>query len=111
MKVMHSNRSDPGERASAPAGSTGHTADGAADPGSAGPAPAGSTTSGAQLAGHGVPAGAQTLLQVRGLRKHFVRTDGTRVPAIDDVSFDLHAGEFMVLLGPSGCGKKTLLRT
>jgi osmoprotectant transport system ATP-binding protein len=31
-------------------------------------------------------------------------------PAVDDVTFDVPAGEICVLLGPSGCGKTTLLR-
>ena len=29
---------------------------------------------------------------------------------IHGVGFDIHYGEFMVLVGPSGCGKSTLLR-
>jgi ABC-type Fe3+/spermidine/putrescine transport system ATPase subunit len=32
------------------------------------------------------------------------------VKAVDDVSFEIHRGEFFSLLGPSGCGKTTTLR-
>jgi len=58
------------------------------------------------------------LLEVRNLSKHFsqrgglfaalARERGTGViPAVDDVSFDLHANETLGLVGESGCGKTT----
>jgi NitT/TauT family transport system ATP-binding protein len=34
---------------------------------------------------------------------------GGDVTALSDVTFDVHSGQFMVLVGPSGCGKSTLL--
>src|SRR3990167_8183223 len=39
-----------------------------------------------------------------------VRYAGSVKPAVDGVSFSLHAGEIGVLIGPSGCGKTALLR-
>jgi multiple sugar transport system ATP-binding protein len=35
---------------------------------------------------------------------------GSKVKVIHGLSFDIHDGEFVVLVGPSGCGKSTLLR-
>jgi iron(III) transport system ATP-binding protein len=45
-------------------------------------------------------------LDVRDLRKQFA----TGRPAVNGVSFQVPAGEIVVLLGPSGCGKTTTLR-
>lgn len=57
------------------------------------------------------------LLDVRGLVKYFPikrgffrRTVGT-VKAVDDVSFDINAGETLSLVGESGCGKSTTARS
>jgi alpha-D-ribose 1-methylphosphonate 5-triphosphate synthase subunit PhnL len=35
---------------------------------------------------------------------------GTRIPVVDHVSFDVHAGECIVLGGPSGVGKSSILK-
>lgn len=44
------------------------------------------------------------LLSVRGLRTHFF-TDRGVAKAVDGVTFDLHAGKTLALVGESGCGK------
>jgi ABC-type Fe3+/spermidine/putrescine transport system ATPase subunit len=41
--------------------------------------------------------------------EHLTKRFGA-VAAVDDVSFDVAAGQFVVLLGPSGSGKTTILR-
>lgn len=51
-------------------------------------------------------ASAGVAVSVRGLVKSF-----GAIRALDDVSLDVHRGELLSLLGSSGCGKTTLLRT
>jgi NitT/TauT family transport system ATP-binding protein len=48
-------------------------------------------------------------LRVAGLSKTFRRRDD-QLLVLDDVSFDVRAGEFFAIVGPSGCGKTTFLR-
>lgn len=60
---------------------------------------------------------ADPLLRVRDLKKHFPITRGIfsrtsgYVRAVDGVSFDLHRGETLGLVGESGCGKTTTGRS
>ncbi len=48
-------------------------------------------------------------LQVEGVTKTFRRRDD-QLLVLDNISFDVRAGEFFVIVGPSGCGKTTFLR-
>ena len=41
---------------------------------------------------------------------HNIQKNYGAVKVIHGISFDIHDGEFVVLVGPSGCGKSTLLR-
>lgn len=59
----------------------------------------------------------EPILQVRNLQKHFPLTQGIlfkrqigAVKAVDGVSFDLHQGETLGIVGESGCGKSTVAK-
>ena len=45
-------------------------------------------------------------VQVRGLTKQF-----GDLLVLNNISFDVHAGEFLCIVGPTGCGKTTFLNS
>jgi peptide/nickel transport system ATP-binding protein len=54
------------------------------------------------------PTDPNTLLEVRGLRVEYATPAGP-VPAVVDVDFTVAKGEFLGVVGESGCGKSTML--
>lgn len=51
------------------------------------------------------------MLVLQNVKKSYPEPDGGRLPILDIPRFEVQAGEQMVLVGRSGCGKTTLLHT
>src|SRR5262245_66322360 len=51
----------------------------------------------------------EPIVQLANVRKTFVSRDGER-RVLEDITFDIHRGERIALVGPNGSGKTTLLR-
>jgi len=49
-------------------------------------------------------------LETRGLSKTFLKATGGQVEALRDISLQIQEGEFIAIVGASGCGKTTFLR-
>jgi NitT/TauT family transport system ATP-binding protein len=50
------------------------------------------------------------MIQIEGVGKHYQARKGTRNVVLEDVNLDVRQGEFVSVVGVSGCGKTTLLR-
>ena len=51
-----------------------------------------------------------TILEVKGVQKIYTtRFGGNQVKALENVNFSVEAGEYVAIMGESGCGKTTLL--
>ena len=60
-----------------------------------------------------VPSASQIMLSTNALAKSFTLhlQGGVRIPVLSDVGLEVRAGECVVLAGPSGVGKSTLMRS
>ena len=48
-------------------------------------------------------------IEIRNLCKVFHSDRGSSIPALQDINLTVNSGEFVTVLGATGCGKTTLL--
>src|SRR3954454_24805855 len=52
---------------------------------------------------------AEAGISLTGVTKRFITPSGGVFTAIEDVTFDVGPGQFVAVVGPTGCGKSTTL--
>ena len=52
----------------------------------------------------------KSVVQIQNVSRTYWNTRGEKVDALSGISLDVSPGELVCLLGPTGCGKTTLLR-
>jgi NitT/TauT family transport system ATP-binding protein len=50
------------------------------------------------------PSADQPVVRLIGIGRVFARRDGSRMTALEGIDIDIRRGEFVSLIGPSGCG-------
>jgi nitrate/nitrite transport system ATP-binding protein len=51
----------------------------------------------------------EPLIRIEGISKKFTGRDGAETTVFEDLHFSVDPGEFVCLIGHSGCGKTTIL--
>lgn len=52
----------------------------------------------------------EPILKIKNITKKFNLQNGKKLTAVDNVSFELHSGECLGIVGESGCGKSTIAK-